>query len=90
MHVRLYLGKSIRRDIIYWFQKKKNLLVAAPRDKEAVFMRVIPSDLGSVELKKAASRRGMLERGKLVELETDIKVDLVVVGSVVVSREGKF
>ncbi|KAK6622540.1 hypothetical protein RUM44_002352 [Polyplax serrata] len=73
---------------ILTLEKKKNLLVSAPRDKEAVFMTVVPPSFGNADLKKAASRRGMLELGKPIELGSDIKVDLVVVGSVAVSRQG--
>lgn len=52
-------------------------------------MRVVPESNGKVELKKAASRRGMLELGTNIELGNDIKIDLVVVGSVAVSRDGE-
>ncbi|KAL0276742.1 UNVERIFIED_CONTAM: hypothetical protein PYX00_004249 [Menopon gallinae] len=51
-------------------------------------MHVVPEGTGKEDLKKAASRRGMLRWGKLIYINTDIKIDLVVMGSVAVSRQG--
>lgn len=53
-------------------------------------MSVEPENTDKTSLKKAVSRRGMLELGKPIELGTDIKIDLLVIGSVAVSREGMF
>ncbi|KAL0276741.1 UNVERIFIED_CONTAM: hypothetical protein PYX00_004249 [Menopon gallinae] len=87
-YVKVNADKPQENVRILTLENKKNLLVPSPRISEAVFMHVVPEGTGKEDLKKAASRRGMLRWGKLIYINTDIKIDLVVMGSVAVSRQG--
>lgn len=67
----------------------KKLLVPIPSLRSGLFQHVQPpSDASKQELKVAASRRGLEQWGKPVGLDAKVKVDLVVLGSVAVSKEG--
>lgn len=50
---------------------------------------VPPSDASKQELKVAATQHGLEQWGKPVGLDAKVKVDLIVLGSVAVSKEGK-
>jgi hypothetical protein len=49
---------------------------------------VPPTDASKQELKVAASHQGSEQWGKPVDLDAKVKVDLIVLGSVAVSKEG--
>jgi len=64
-------------------------LVPIPRLRSGLFQQVEPPPGASKqELKVAASRKGSEQWGKPVGLNAKVKVDLVVLGSVAVSKEG--
>ncbi|KAJ4451022.1 hypothetical protein ANN_02458 [Periplaneta americana] len=70
-------------------EARKKLLVPIPSLRSGLFQHVEPpSDASKQELKVAASRRGLEQWGKPVGLDAKVKVDLVVLGSVAVSKEG--
>ncbi|XP_067010986.1 methenyltetrahydrofolate synthase domain-containing protein [Anabrus simplex] len=67
----------------------KTILVPIPRLRTGFFQRVDPPPRGSKQdIKLAASRRGAEQFGKPLGLDANVKVDLVVLGSVAVSEEG--
>ncbi|XP_044593938.1 methenyltetrahydrofolate synthase domain-containing protein isoform X1 [Cotesia glomerata] len=70
----------------------KEILVPIPRLKSGLFFHVVPvtHDGAATQqnLKAMATRFGIETHGKPVGIDADIKVDLVVLGSVCVSREG--
>lgn len=87
-YIKVNIDKPQENVRILTLEKGKKLLVSSPRTKEAIFMSVEPENTEKATIKKAVSRQGMLELGKPIELVTDIKIDLIVLGSVAVSREG--
>ncbi|XP_074108096.1 methenyltetrahydrofolate synthase domain-containing protein lost isoform X2 [Cotesia typhae] len=72
----------------------KEILVPIPRLKSGLFFHVVPVTPDGAAaptqqtLKAMATRFGIETHGKSVSIDADIKVDLVVLGSVCVSREG--
>ncbi|CAG5076667.1 Similar to MTHFSD: Methenyltetrahydrofolate synthase domain-containing protein (Bos taurus) [Cotesia congregata] len=72
----------------------KEILVPIPRLKSGLFFHVVPVTPNGAatptqqNLKAMATRFGIETHGKPVGIDADIKVDLVVLGSVCVSREG--
>ncbi|XP_014297460.1 methenyltetrahydrofolate synthase domain-containing protein [Microplitis demolitor] len=71
----------------------KEILVPIPRLKTGLFLHVVPTTpAGTIasrdDLKVMATRHGIQEHGKPISVDSDIKVDLVVLGSVCVSRDG--
>ncbi|XP_020293166.1 methenyltetrahydrofolate synthase domain-containing protein [Pseudomyrmex gracilis] len=70
-------------------EANKEIIVPIPRLRSGLFRHVTP--IGGAtkgQLKTLASMRGMEQYGKPLGLESNIKVDLVVLGSVCVSRDG--
>lgn len=87
-YVKVNIDKPQENVRILTLEKGKKLLVPSQRGKEAILMSVETENTDKTTVKAAVSRRGMLELGKPIELGTDIKIDMIVLGSVAVSREG--
>ncbi|XP_023724618.1 methenyltetrahydrofolate synthase domain-containing protein isoform X3 [Cryptotermes secundus] len=70
-------------------EARKNLLVPIPSLRSGLLLHVVPpSDASKQELKVAATQQGSEQWGKPVGLDAKVKVDLIVLGSVAVSKEG--
>ncbi|XP_005411047.1 PREDICTED: methenyltetrahydrofolate synthase domain-containing protein isoform X1 [Chinchilla lanigera] len=70
-------------------QSKKTLLVPTPRLRSGLFNRITPPPgATSADLRKCASAQGVRNFSCPVGLDSNILVDLVVVGSVAVSEKG--
>nr|CAD7257176.1 unnamed protein product [Timema shepardi] len=67
---------------------RKSVLVPIPRLRSGLFHQVDPPPgTSKQDLKMAASRQGLEQWGRPVGLDSNIKIDLVVLGSVAVSKE---
>lgn len=70
-------------------QANKEIIVPIPRLRTGLFLHVTPVASATKEqLKTLVSTRGLEQAGKPLGLDSNIKVDLVVLGSVCVSRDG--
>nr|CAD7442299.1 unnamed protein product [Timema bartmani] len=70
-------------------EARKSVLVPIPRLRSGLFHQVDPPPgTSKQDLKMAASRQGLEQWGRPVGLNSNIKIDLVVLGSVAVSKEG--
>lgn len=70
-------------------EASKEILVPIPRLKSGLFLHVIPPAGSQKEnLKAMATRDGLQQHGKSLGIDSNVKVDLVVLGAVCVSRDG--
>ncbi|XP_011161574.1 methenyltetrahydrofolate synthase domain-containing protein [Solenopsis invicta] len=70
-------------------EANKEIIVPIPRLRTGLFLHVTPvAGATKEQLKALASMRGLEQAGKPLGLDSHIKVDLVVLGSVCVSRDG--
>ncbi|XP_071571814.1 methenyltetrahydrofolate synthase domain-containing protein [Temnothorax nylanderi] len=70
-------------------EANKEIIVPIPRLRTGLFLHVTPvAGATKEQLKTLASMRGLEQTGKPLGLDSHIKVDLVVLGSVCVSRDG--
>ncbi|CAG5133034.1 unnamed protein product [Candidula unifasciata] len=70
-------------------ESHKNLLVPTPQLRTGLLNRVIPpEDANKEKLRYCCTSQGVKEHSKEIGLEDKVKIDLVVVGSVAVSRQG--
>lgn len=68
---------------------KKILYVPAARDSSALFSKInVPEDADETVLKKVIRINTLTEFGSDIEASTDMKLDMLVIGSVAVSRDG--
>lgn len=69
--------------------KKKILYVPAARDSSALFAKInVPEDADETVLKKVFRINTLTEFGSDIEASTDMKLDMLVIGSVAVSKDG--
>lgn len=67
----------------------KTVLVPIPRLRNGLFQQIqLPTGATNKDCRVAASRKGLELYGKPIGLDSKIKVDLVIIGSVAVSKEG--
>lgn len=67
----------------------KNLFVPVPRLKAGLLKHIrLPENAIKDDIRKCVSRRGIDEAGTDIGLDDATKIDLVVLGSVAVTREG--
>ncbi|XP_031839216.1 methenyltetrahydrofolate synthase domain-containing protein lost isoform X2 [Nomia melanderi] len=70
-------------------EANKEILVPIPRLRSGLFLHVTPvAGLSKNELRTLSKIHGLMETGKPLGVDSNIKVDLVVLGSVCVSRDG--
>ncbi|XP_029167567.1 methenyltetrahydrofolate synthase domain-containing protein [Nylanderia fulva] len=70
-------------------EANKEIIVPIPRLRSGLFLHVTPvAGATKEQLKTLASMRGLEQVGKPLGLDSNIKVDLIVLGSVCVSRDG--
>ncbi|XP_032680215.1 methenyltetrahydrofolate synthase domain-containing protein isoform X2 [Odontomachus brunneus] len=70
-------------------EANKEIIVPIPRLRSGLFLHVTPvAGMTKEQLKTLASMHGLEQSGKPLGLDSHIKVDLVVLGSVCVSRDG--
>jgi 5-formyltetrahydrofolate cyclo-ligase len=76
--------KPVRESVL---EQRKRLVVPTPRLRKG-FLMIDPIELSKIRLPYAATIKGSWEYGKPVQLNNLPKVDLIVTGSVAVSRDG--
>jgi 5-formyltetrahydrofolate cyclo-ligase len=76
--------KPVRESVL---EERKRLVVPTPRLRKG-FLMIDPIELSEVSLSFAATIKGSWECGDPVQLGDLPKVDLIVTGSVAVSRDG--
>jgi len=70
-------------------QHKKTLLVPTPRLRTGLFNKIVPPEEANQEiLRTCATSRGVVEYSQPIGLEDKVDIDLVIVGSVAVSKLG--
>lgn len=70
-------------------EHQKHLFVPIPRLASGLLKHILlPEDCNKEKIRQCVSRKGIEESGKDVGIADDVKIDLVVLGSVAVSREG--
>ncbi|XP_076178839.1 methenyltetrahydrofolate synthase domain-containing protein lost isoform X2 [Ptiloglossa arizonensis] len=70
-------------------EANKEILVPSPKLKSGLFLHVTPvAGATKNKLRTWSKIHGMMEVGKPLGVESNIKIDLVVLGSVCISREG--
>lgn len=69
-------------------ENNKNLYVPVPRLKEGLLKHISLPKEPNVKLKQMVSRKGIEENGTIINIEDKIHIDLLVLGSVAVSKEG--
>jgi len=84
-----FLVLEAEKDLILLNQSQKSLLVPTPQLRTGLLNRVIPpADSNKEQLRHCCTSQGVKENSKEVGLEDKVKIDLVIVGSVAVSRNG--
>ena len=68
--------------------KEKELLVPTPRLKSGLFNRIEPPDQDEETLRKCSMQQGVKLHRKPINLEDNVKVDVIYSGSVAVSKKG--
>ncbi|GFO35168.1 methenyltetrahydrofolate synthetase domain-containing protein [Plakobranchus ocellatus] len=77
------------KELVLLNQTQRNLLVPTPQLRTGLLNRVIPpADVDKEKLRQCCTSQGVKENSKEIGLESKVKIDLIVVGSVAVSREG--
>jgi len=80
------------KELVLLNQSQKNLLVPTPQLRSGLLNRVVPPTEGGVvnkeQLRHCCTSQGVKENSKEIGLEDKVKIDLIVVGSVAVSRNG--
>ncbi|PVD32520.1 hypothetical protein C0Q70_07960 [Pomacea canaliculata] len=70
-------------------EARKNLLVPTPRLRTGLFNKIMPPEDANKEmLRKCSTALGVKEHSKRISLTEKVTIDLVIVGSVAVSKEG--
>ncbi|XP_060069132.1 methenyltetrahydrofolate synthase domain-containing protein-like [Ylistrum balloti] len=70
-------------------EANKTLLVPTPRLRTGLFNRiVVPEDANKEMLRICSTTQGVREHSEPIGLDDKVKVDLIVIGSVAVSKEG--
>jgi 5-formyltetrahydrofolate cyclo-ligase len=71
-------------------EQGKTLIMAVPRLRDHHPFRLLdPSKLAKKDLREAATIKGALKHGKVIDLEQVPKLDLILTGSVAVNLEGE-
>jgi len=84
-----YLVLEDEKELILLNQNHKNLLVPTPQLRTGLLNRVLPpADANKEQMRHCCTSQGVKENSKEVGLEDKVKIDLVVIGSVAVSRTG--
>lgn len=70
-------------------EDKKSLYVPVPRLKEGLLKYItVPDHANRADIKKAVNRRGLEYNGKTINVKDKVQIDLLVLGSVAVSKDG--
>lgn len=70
-------------------ENKKKLFVPAGRQSSAVFVQInVPEDADDKEQKRAVRVNSIKEFGTDIGVDTDVKLDLLIIGSCAVSKKG--
>lgn len=84
-----FLVLQDEKELVLLNQTQRNLLVPTPQLRTGLLNRVIPpADADKEKLRQCCTSQGVKENSKEIGLEDKVKIDLIVVGSVAVSREG--
>ena len=70
-------------------EQQKQLYVLVPRLKDGLLKHIpVPEEAIKADLKNVVNRKGLEYNGKTVALTDDLKIDVLIMGSVAVSRNG--
>lgn len=70
-------------------EQGKELYVPVPRLKEGLLKHItVQNNANKNQIKEAVSRRGIEFDGRIIDINDDLKIDLLVLGSVAVSKQG--
>ncbi|CAL1532915.1 unnamed protein product [Lymnaea stagnalis] len=84
-----FLVLEAGKELVLLNQTQRNLQSPPPQVRTGLLNRVIPPEGADKEkLRHCCTSQGVKEHSKEIELEEKVKIDLVVVGSVAVSRKG--
>ena len=70
-------------------KSQKDLLVQTPRQKNGLFYKIVPPTDSEEDLKKCATQQGVRYHREAITLENQVKIDVIICGSVAVSKKGK-
>lgn len=84
-----FLVLEAEKELVLLNQSQRNLLVPTPQLRTGLLNRVMPEENANKEqLRHCCTSQGVKENSKEIGLEDKVKIDLIVVGSVAVSRNG--
>lgn len=84
-----FLVLADEKELVLLNQSDRSLLVPTPQLRVGLLNRVIPpEDANKEQLRHCCTAVGVKENSKEIGLEDKVKIDLIVVGSVAVSRNG--
>ncbi|KAK3797748.1 hypothetical protein RRG08_020141 [Elysia crispata] len=84
-----FLVLEDEKELVLLNQTQRNLLVPTPQLRTGLLNRVIPpADIDKEKLRQCCTSQGVKENSKEIGLEDKVKIDLIIVGSVAVSRKG--
>lgn len=88
--IKINLDRSQEPIKLLVINAKKELYVAPARNSEAILARIEPpADADEETIKKVVFPSAVTEFGKELTFDTDLKLDMIVIGSVAVDREGR-
>ncbi len=73
----------------YTLLEEKDLLVPTTRLKSGLFNRIVAPSQTEEDLRKCATSQGVRYHRQAVDLEEDLKIDVIFTGSVAVSKKGR-
>ena len=88
--IKINLDRSQEPIKLLVLEAKKELYVAPARNSEAILARIEPpADADAETIKKVVFPSAVTEFGKELPFDTDLKLDMIVIGSVAVDQEGR-
>lgn len=74
----------------YTLMEEKKLLVPTSRLKSGLFNRIVPPSQSEQDLRKCATSQGVRYHREPIEMDAELKIDVVFMGSVAVSKKGMY
>ncbi|GFR70484.1 methenyltetrahydrofolate synthase domain-containing protein [Elysia marginata] len=85
-----FLVLEDEKELVLLNQTQRNLLVPTPQLRTGLLNRVVPpADADKEKLRRCCTSQGVKENSKEIGLEDKVKIDLIIVGSVAVSRKDR-
>ncbi|XP_059149973.1 methenyltetrahydrofolate synthase domain-containing protein-like [Physella acuta] len=84
-----FLVLEAGKELVLLNQTQRNLMVPTPQLRTGLLNRVVPPEGSDKEkLRHCCTSQGVKENSKEIGLDEKVKIDLIIVGSVAVSRKG--